>query len=181
MLHCWLISWLGLCLFWQQFHAGGNLKSLGFFQVFSVFAVKKAQWRIPLFTTLPPLSVVQQFGAWVRCCIFICIVYISLKHRDEHNVKWGQWNVGGGVGWDGCRYHAHSLNAQIIQHELLMPWIIARFHGYSPAEYGPLSDSSGEIKTPEKMEKFPLQRFIYFPPTYVSAQKCPCECTSITQ
>lgn len=42
-----------------------------------------------------------------------------------------------------------------------MPWIIARFHGYSPAEYGPLSDSSGEIKTPKKMEKFPLQRFMY--------------------
>lgn len=86
------------------------------------------------------------------------------------------------MGWDGCRYHAHLLDAKVIQHELLIPWIIVHFHGYSPAEYGPLSDSSGEINTPEKMEKFPLQRVFFFtPPTCAYAQKCPCECTSITQ
>lgn len=90
--------------------------------------------------------------------------------------------MGGGVGSYGCCYHVYTLDAKIIQHELLMPWIIVRFHGHSHTEHSPLSDSSGEIKTPEKMEKFPLQKFFFFiPPTYVSEQKCPCERTSITQ
>lgn len=74
-----------------------------------------------------------------------------------------------GVGWNCRRYHAHALDAKIIQHELLMPWIIVCFHGYCPTECDPLSDSSGEIKMPQKIEKFPLQRVFFFfftPPTY---------------
>lgn len=88
-----------------------------------------------------------------------------------------------GVGWNCRRYHAHALDAKIIQHELLMPWIIVCFHGYCPTECDPLSDSSGEIKMPQKIEKFPLQRVFFHSPNiqYVSAQKCLCECTSITQ
>lgn len=40
-----------------------------------------------------------------------------------------------------CRFchRAQSVDEKkkIIQHELLMSWIIARFHGYGPAECGP--------------------------------------------
>lgn len=173
MLCCWLcvnpdyhhllISWLCFrLLILTVTPCRRKPEIISLFPVFSVFAVKRGQLGYHSLLLLPPLSVVQQFGDWIRGCIFIRIVYISLKQSDEHSAKWGWWNVWGGVGWDGCCYHAHSLDAKIIQHELLMPWIIARFHGYSPAECGPLSDSSGEIKTLEKMEKFPLQRCFFF-------------------
>lgn len=45
-----------------------------------------------------------------------------------------------GWGGGGCCYSAHLVADKIIQHELLMSWIIACFHGYGPAEYSLLSE-----------------------------------------
>lgn len=47
--------------------------------------------------------------------------------------------VDGTEGGCCCCYRARSVDDKIIQHELLMSWIIARFHGYGPAECGLLS------------------------------------------
>lgn len=41
-------------------------------------------------------------------------------------------------------FSAQMAADKIIQHELLVSWIIARFHGYSPTEYGALSEWRGE-------------------------------------
>lgn len=46
----------------------------------------------------------------------------------------------GGGGCSCCCYRARSVDDKIIQHELLMSWIIARFHGYGPIECGLLSE-----------------------------------------
>lgn len=51
-----------------------------------------------------------------------------------------------------------SLADEIIQHELLMSWIIARFHGYGshrtwPAQCGDGRGGGGEIKTVGNMGK----------------------------
>lgn len=77
----------------------------------------------------------------------VCHIY-----SHKHALGWNTYMMstelnevdGTDGGWWGgcccCCYRARSVDDKIIRHELLMSWIIARFHGYGPTECGLLSE-----------------------------------------
>lgn len=106
-------------------------------------------------------------------CIFVrhslvCSNLLSVCYIYSHKYAF-HWNlsttstelneVDGTLSGGVCRcYHAHLVDDKIIQHELLMSWIIACFHGYGLAECvacsqsGDGKDGSGKIKTTENLK-----------------------------
>lgn len=106
-------------------------------------------------------------------CIFVrhspvCSNLLSVCYIYSHKYAF-HWNpsttstelneVDGTLSGGGCRcYHAHLVDDKIIQHELLMSWIIACFHGYGPVECVACSQSGdgkyrgGKIKTTENLK-----------------------------
>lgn len=76
---------------------------------------------------------VHQFVACTLC--LLPQTRIPRKTRQNPN------EVAGMVEVKGRPYHARSLDDKIIQHELLMSRIIARFHGYAPRSSAPACSS----------------------------------------
>ena len=66
--------------------------------------------------------------------------------RTEVNEKNGTQSVLVCVWLSCCCHPAHSVADKIIQHELLMSWIIARLHGYSASVYGLLLHWKWEMR-----------------------------------
>lgn len=126
-------------------------------------------------TVCPSLSSKSRGGldGTLDWCVFVrhslvCSNLLSVCYIYSHKYAF-HWNpsttstelneVDGTLSGGGCRcYHAHLVDDKIIQHELLMSWIIACFHGYGPTECvacsqsGDGKDGSGKIKTAENLK-----------------------------